>query len=62
MIRTFCQCGHVKECHAQINKLCCVCDCQRFELKKVQRSKKLRVSTFVRKLEKKMDMNRRNNA
>ena len=64
MKRSFCQCGHVLECHGGDDggEWCVGCDCNGFTLKKIQRAKKLRVSTFVRKLEKKMDMNRRNHA
>lgn len=59
MIRTLCQCGHAKEVHNVMGQACIGCDCRSFVVGKVERSKKPRVSAFVKALTKKMNMSRR---
>ena len=53
MKHSICECGHEHE-----GRACILCDCPRFVLKKRTTDRGPRVSAMIRRMVRKMDMNR----
>lgn len=66
MQHNLCECGHDKKIHGRISTIhetstgefCTGCDCSKFVQLKAYRDRKPRLSTMLRRLARRFDMNR----